>query len=152
MSRSAPPGLFTPPGIPLLAGRLFEASDRIGAGRVVLVNQAHARDMFGKGSAIDGQIGFDTDLGMHDQRVNGVIQDRGYRKFRPSHAAAGQAPFRPARSGSGGWLAAPLAAPATVHSEPALDSRQSNVPSTASIPGFLNRRDMIGTQIAIPGL
>ena len=105
-----------------------------------------------KGSAIDEQTGFGTDLGMHDQRVIGVIQDRGYRKFRPSHAAAGQAPFLPERSGSGGWPAALLTAPATVHSEPALDSRQSNVPSTASMSGFLNRRDMIGTQIAIPGL
>ena len=38
MSGSASPGLFTPPGIPLLAGRVFVASDRIGAERVVIVS------------------------------------------------------------------------------------------------------------------
>ena len=82
------PGLFPALRTPLLAGRLFEASDRTGSEGVAIVNQALARDLFGQDSPLGQRIGFGLEPGVYDRRVVGVIQDRGYRGFRRSDVPA----------------------------------------------------------------
>jgi putative ABC transport system permease protein len=55
-NRQATDGWFAAIGIPLLSGRLIEASDVAGAPRVVVVNQAFVRRYFPDGAAIGKRI------------------------------------------------------------------------------------------------
>ncbi len=82
------PELFPALKTPLLAGRLFGSGDRSGAGKVAIVNQALARDLFGNDSPIGEQIGLGSEASIQDRRVVGVVQDRGYRGTRQSDVPA----------------------------------------------------------------
>jgi putative ABC transport system permease protein len=56
--RTADPGYFAATGIPLVAGRSFEATDRRGTARVVVLSQAAARQLFGTEDAIGRRVAF----------------------------------------------------------------------------------------------
>lgn len=54
--RTADPDYFRAAGIPLLRGRTFEATDREGTARVVVLNQALAQQLFGDDDPIGQQV------------------------------------------------------------------------------------------------
>ncbi|MGE0552505.1 MAG: ADOP family duplicated permease [Gemmatimonadales bacterium] len=58
---AASPGYFATLGIPLLAGRLIEAHDRVGRPRVVVVNRALADRFFPDGGAVGARLGSGSD-------------------------------------------------------------------------------------------
>ena len=55
-NRVVSPGYFRAMGVPLVAGRFFEPSDRRDAPVVMIVNQAFAREFFPRGDAVGHQI------------------------------------------------------------------------------------------------
>ena len=87
-SGCASPELFPALRTPLLAGRLFGSADRSGVEKVAIVNQALARDVFGKASPLGEQIGCGSEPSVYDPRVIGVVQDREYRGFKQSEVPA----------------------------------------------------------------
>ncbi|MGH7483374.1 MAG: ABC transporter permease, partial [Longimicrobiales bacterium] len=54
--RTAGPDYFTAAGIPLLAGRTFDATDRAGTARVAVLNQALAEQLFGDENPIGRRV------------------------------------------------------------------------------------------------
>jgi predicted permease len=60
--RTADPGYFRAAGIPLVDGRNFEATDRAGAGRVVILNQTLARRLFPHEDPIGKRIAWTGDV------------------------------------------------------------------------------------------
>ncbi len=60
--RTADPGYFHAAGIPLVEGRNFEATDRAGAGRVVIINQTLARRLFPHDDPIGKRIAWTGDV------------------------------------------------------------------------------------------
>lgn len=70
-TRSATPGFFTAAGVPLLAGRLIEASDRADTRRVVIVSETLARKHFGDTSAVGAELA----LFGEDWEIVGVVGD-----------------------------------------------------------------------------
>ena len=60
--RTADPGYFRAAGIPLVEGRNFEATDRAGAGRVVILNQTLARRLFPHEDPIGKRIAWTGDV------------------------------------------------------------------------------------------
>ncbi|MGN6391591.1 MAG: ABC transporter permease [Gemmatimonadales bacterium] len=74
---SASPSYFETLGMPLVQGRLFEASDRAGAPAVALVNQAAAHRYFGGRSPLGARITFDdpADTAAQWMTVVGLVGD-----------------------------------------------------------------------------
>jgi predicted permease len=72
--RSVTPGFLETLGVPLLEGRAFEASDRANGERVVLVNQALARQLWPDSSAVGRRIYWGGTAG-RTRTVVGVIGD-----------------------------------------------------------------------------
>ena len=60
--RTASPEYFGAAGIPLIAGRGFAATDRVGTGRVVVVNQLLADQLFPRGDALGRRIAWTGDV------------------------------------------------------------------------------------------
>lgn len=54
--RTADPNYFAAAGIPLVKGRVFDARDRVGSARVVVLNQSFARQLFGDQDPIGRRI------------------------------------------------------------------------------------------------
>ncbi|HEV8234428.1 MAG TPA: ABC transporter permease [Gemmatimonadaceae bacterium] len=77
--RTADPAYFRASGIPLLAGREFDATDRLGGARVVIVNQALADKLYpnenpvGKRMALTGEVLKFTPLSGDWQTIVGVV-------------------------------------------------------------------------------
>jgi predicted permease len=65
--------------IPLLMGRDFDEHDRMGAPRVVIVNERMAKHFFGTVDVIGKHIGLE---GVPDRTIVGVVKDAQYRNLR----------------------------------------------------------------------
>src|SRR5215216_1113278 len=65
--------------IPFVAGRDFDASDRIGAPKVVIVNEKMAKHYFGTSDVIGRRIGMDN---VPDRTIVGVVKDAQYVNLR----------------------------------------------------------------------
>jgi putative ABC transport system permease protein len=77
------PGYFSALGIPLLAGREFNASDGKGAPKVAIVNEKFQRYFFGNESAVGRWFGFGGGNGTKlDIQIVGVAKDGKYAKVR----------------------------------------------------------------------
>ncbi len=66
-------------GIPIVAGRDFNDSDRVGSPKVALINQKMVRYFFGKENPIGKRISVDEDL---DTTIVGVVKDATYINLR----------------------------------------------------------------------
>ena len=75
------PGYLQTLRIPLLLGRDFTESDRLGAPMVAIINEAAARYFFGTASPIGKRIGFGRDAKPYMEIV-GVVKDGKYRNVR----------------------------------------------------------------------
>jgi predicted permease len=71
------PGFFSTLGIPLLAGRDFDDTDRIGSHRVAMVNESFARYFFGDKDAVGGHFVENRFKGTPDSdtEIVGVVKD-----------------------------------------------------------------------------
>jgi predicted permease len=77
------PGYFAALGIPMVAGRDFNAADRGSSNRVGIVNQSFARRYFGDRSPLGRHFGFGGDPGARtDIEIVGVVKDAIYRDMR----------------------------------------------------------------------
>jgi predicted permease len=74
LNNTVSPGYFGTLGIPLAAGRDFDARDRRGSPAVAIVNQAFARKFFGNERAIGRRIGYGPTQSDPFEIV-GVVQD-----------------------------------------------------------------------------
>jgi putative ABC transport system permease protein len=85
---SASPAYFGTLGIPLVLGRLFDATDQAGAPPVAVVNQTAVRRYFGGRSPLGSRLTFDepTDSAARWMTVVGVVGDI-------HHAGLGEAPY-----------------------------------------------------------
>jgi predicted permease len=79
--RSVSPGFFAALGVPLIAGRDFNASDRKGSEPVVIVSQSVAQRMFPNQDAVNHHLTW-TDpelkfigIGLEPRRIVGVVAD-----------------------------------------------------------------------------
>jgi predicted permease len=72
--RSVTPGFFETIGVPLVAGRAFEAGDRPGGERVVVVSQSLARRLWPDGAAVGRRIFWGGTTG-RPRTVVGVVAD-----------------------------------------------------------------------------
>ena len=81
------PSWFGAMGIPLLAGRDFEADDSAGAGPVVVVNQTLARQLFPDGDPL-GRLIAAGPPGWPDRTVVGVVGDSVTTVFRDNRPSA----------------------------------------------------------------
>lgn len=68
------PGLFATLGIPLVSGREFDRSDRVGAAAVAIVNQALARSLWPEVSPVGRRLV----LAERSFEVVGVVRDAGF--------------------------------------------------------------------------
>ena len=73
--RDVTPGYFALMGIPILAGRGIEPSDKPGATRVVVINQTLARVAFGDTPPIGQRIRFDFFPGRPEWTIVGIVGD-----------------------------------------------------------------------------
>ncbi|HEX3745894.1 MAG TPA: ABC transporter permease [Bryobacteraceae bacterium] len=79
--RSISPGFFATMGVPLIAGRDFNDSDRRAAEKVVMVSQSLAQRMFPNQDAVDRHIQWTdpvmkfVDISMEPRRIVGVVAD-----------------------------------------------------------------------------
>jgi len=100
---SASPGYFGTLGIPLMLGRLFDASDHAGAPLVAMVNQAAVARYFGGRSPLGARLTFDepTDSAAQWMTVVGVVGDI-------HHAGLEEAPYPqvylPVAQSPGRWM------------------------------------------------
>jgi len=65
--------------IPFVSGRDFDEHDRIGAPKVVIVNEKMAKHFFGTVDVIGKRIGLD---GVPDRTIVGIVKDAQYRNLR----------------------------------------------------------------------
>jgi predicted permease len=76
-------GYFATLGTRLLAGRDFTPADREGSAAVVVINQAMAKRVFGRASAVGRRIRYDVGpMKSADAEVVGVVEDAVYRSLR----------------------------------------------------------------------
>jgi len=100
---SASPAYFPTLGIPLMLGRLFDASDRAGAPLVAVVNQAAVGRYFGGRNPIGARLTFNepTDSAVQWMTVVGVVGDI-------HHAGLDEAPYPqaylPVAQSPGRWM------------------------------------------------
>ncbi|MGH9774451.1 MAG: ABC transporter permease [Candidatus Acidiferrales bacterium] len=79
------PDFFRVFGLPIIRGRLFDDSDREGAPKVVIVNEAFGKLAWGKDNPLGGRISFGKSDGKPDwTEVIGVVADA--RDVRPNDA------------------------------------------------------------------
>ena len=69
------PAFFTTVGMPLVAGREFDARDVIGAPRVAIVNETFARRYFKDGKPIGRRLGWGRDREKLPIEIVGVVRD-----------------------------------------------------------------------------
>ena len=77
----ASPGYFQTLGAKLIAGRDFDARDRLGAPRVVIIGETTARAFWGIGNPLGRTIGIESHDGKNQQEVYqviGVVKDMKY--------------------------------------------------------------------------
>ena len=92
MSNMVSPGFFKTLGVPLLAGRDFTDTDRLGASRAAIVNQAFVRK-FGLGDSPLGKR-FGVGQAEHDIEIVGVAADAKYNKVKGEIPAQYFLPWR----------------------------------------------------------
>jgi len=68
-------GYFSTMGISLLSGRVFAESDRPGSQRVVILNHAYARKLFGEDDPVGQFVGYSAAPEDHRFQVVGVVAD-----------------------------------------------------------------------------
>jgi len=68
-------GLFEAMGIPLVEGRYFETSDRVGTLNAVIINETMASTYWGEGSALGAQFRMTTDIDTIWRTVVGIVGD-----------------------------------------------------------------------------
>jgi putative ABC transport system permease protein len=95
------PGYFTTMGVPLVRGRVFDGRDRAESPRVVIVNQALARKLWGVEDPIGSRIAFRPPPEGHWLEVVGVVGDA---RMESSDAAPEPMLFHPWLQKSWGWL------------------------------------------------
>ena len=89
------PNFFQTMGIPLIAGRVLSATDRDGAARVGVINQALARQLFEEASPIGRRFEFleGADRGLRVEVV-GVVRDAAYARLQEAHPPTLYLPHR----------------------------------------------------------
>jgi len=89
------PGFFRAMGIRLLAGREFDAGDRVGGPSVVIVNEAFARKFKLGKDAVGKRMGFGGGReGPLDREIVGVVRDAAYANAKDSIPAMLYVPYR----------------------------------------------------------
>ncbi|HVZ66504.1 MAG TPA: ABC transporter permease [Lacunisphaera sp.] len=91
---------FDAMGMTLVAGRRFSDTDTAQSPRVVIVNQAMARAVFGSASPLHRRFGFDTHEGPEDMEIVGVVADARVNGVREAplpmfYASLGQGDYLP---------------------------------------------------------
>jgi predicted permease len=89
-SNAVGPDYFRVMGIPILQGRAFADSDRIGAAEVVILNENLARRLFGSTNAVGHIVRFPNN---RDKRVVGVARNSKYATLGEENAMAFYEPF-----------------------------------------------------------
>ena len=82
------PQYFSTLVTPLVVGRAFSPADQAGAGKVAIVNQTLARQLFPGGDALGRPVGFGLEAEQRDMMIVGIVRDSGYRGFRQTESAA----------------------------------------------------------------
>jgi putative ABC transport system permease protein len=72
-NRVVSPDYFRAMGVPLIAGRFFQWTDRANSPRVVMVNDAFARQFFPRGDALGKRITMDFGSGTWTGEIVGVV-------------------------------------------------------------------------------
>jgi len=72
-NRVVSPGYFRAMGVPLIAGRFFERTDRADAGRVAIVNDAFARQFFPHGDVLGKRVTVDMGPSKWAGEIVGVV-------------------------------------------------------------------------------
>ena len=97
--RTVSPGFFASLGVPILAGRDFNDSDRRGADRVVIVSQSLARRMFPNQDALNRRLMWTDpvmkfiDVSTEGRRIIGIAADIDDENIVPGPALAVYHPF-----------------------------------------------------------
>ena len=76
------PDFFTVMGLPLVAGRAFDARDNASAPKVAVVNQTFARKYFGNENPIGRRVGFERAAASGEIEIIGVARDASYTALR----------------------------------------------------------------------
>lgn len=87
------PGYFHTLGIPLLAGREFEAEDNRAGSKVVIVNQSFARTCFGADSALGRRISLGGAAEHRKLQIVGIVQDAKYRRIQEPNRPIAYVPY-----------------------------------------------------------
>jgi predicted permease len=93
------PRFFEAMGIPLIAGREFNASDAASSPRVAIVNEKFARYYFGTTDVIGRRIGFEANTASSVEIV-GVVHDMKYFRLRNESPRAVFTPFMQSTGGT----------------------------------------------------
>jgi putative ABC transport system permease protein len=72
-NRVVSPGYFRALGVPLLAGRFFEWTDRADSAKVMIVNDAFVREFFPRGDALGKRLTMDLGTSMWTGEIVGVV-------------------------------------------------------------------------------
>jgi putative ABC transport system permease protein len=72
-NRVVSPGYFRAMGVPLLAGRFFAWTDRTDSAKVMIVNDAFAREFFPRGDALGKRISMDMGKSTWTGEIVGVV-------------------------------------------------------------------------------
>jgi putative ABC transport system permease protein len=72
-NRVVSPGYFRAMGVPLLAGRTFAWTDRADTGKVVMVNDAFAREFFPRGDALGKRVTMDLGKASWSGEIVGIV-------------------------------------------------------------------------------
>jgi predicted permease len=78
---SVTPGYFDTVGTPLLAGRNFQSSDRIGSPRVAIVSESFAKKFFGASNAVGKTFGQKREKDSVTFEVVGIARDARYNRL-----------------------------------------------------------------------
>jgi len=81
-------------GIPLIAGREFAESDRLGTAKVAIVNQAFAKKFGIERTAVGSLMGMNGANGKLDMEIVGLVQDAKYSDVKDTVPALFFTPYR----------------------------------------------------------
>ena len=87
------PGFFDTMGLPIVAGRGFNARDTGASPKVAVINQTAAKEIFGNESPLGKHMSIGTPGGPYDREIVGVVKDAKYTSLRESPRKAVLVPY-----------------------------------------------------------